>query len=77
MQFIEGSFSSWPGTKGFECSRAPAIYELGPVQQSFVDASTDAEILAFVTIMQTGTEAEQKAAVEAACDKGLEAMAAK
>lgn len=50
---------------------APAIYPLriGDLMKRYVDASTDAEILEFVRIMQTGTEDEQEAAVEAAADK--------
>jgi hypothetical protein len=56
------------------CGPAPAIYFLRSEMKAFVDASSDQEIREFVRVMQTGTEAEQRAAVEAAEEKGLGAM---
>ncbi len=52
---------------------APAIYPLrtADLMKRYVDASTDAEILGFVRVMQTGTEDEQDMAVEAAVDKAF------
>lgn len=58
----------------YECGAAPAIYQLRPVLKKLTDASTDAELREFVRIMQSGTDAEQKAAVEAAAEKGLKAL---
>jgi len=50
-----------------ECSRAcgtaPPIYQLQPVLKEFVAVSTDQELRQFVRVMQAGTEAEQRAAV--------------
>ena len=60
----------------YECGSAPEIYQLRPVLKEFAAASTDAELRKFVRVMQSGTEAEQKAAVEAAGEKGLQAMSA-
>jgi hypothetical protein len=60
----------------YECGSAPPIYQIRPVLKEFASASTDAELREFVRVMQSGTEAEQKAAVEAAGEKGLQAMSA-
>ena len=60
----------------YECGSAPAIYELRPVLKEFAAASTDAELREFIRVMQSGTDAERKAAVEAAGEKGLQAMSA-
>lgn len=49
-----------------ECGSAPAVYQLRPVLNEFAAASTDAELREFVRVMQSGTDAEQNAAVEAA-----------
>jgi hypothetical protein len=57
-----------------ECGRMPPIYEIRSVLKAFADASTDAEMREFVRVMQTGTDAERRAAVEAAGEKGLAAM---
>lgn len=51
------------------CSTAPPIYQIRPVLKKFADASTDAELREFVRVMQTGTDAEQAAAVDAAGEK--------
>jgi hypothetical protein len=58
----------------YECGSAPAIYGLRPVLEEFAAASTDAELREFVRVMQSGTDAEQRAAVEAAVEKGLQAL---
>ena len=50
----------------YECSSAPAIYRLRPVLEEFAAAATDVELTDFVRVMQSGTEEEQEAAVEAA-----------
>jgi hypothetical protein len=60
----------------YECGSAPAIYHLRPVLKEFAAASSDAELREFVRVLQSGTEAEQKAAVEAAAKKGLQALSA-
>ena len=58
----------------YECGRAPPIYGLRPVLKEFAAAATDAELREFVRVMQSGTEDEQKAAVDTAADKGLETL---
>ena len=60
----------------YECGSAPPIYQLRPVLKGFAAASTDAELREFVRVMQSGTDAEQKTAVESAGEKGLRALAA-
>jgi hypothetical protein len=60
----------------YECGSAPPIYQLHPVLKEFAAASTDDELREFVRVMQTGTDAAQKAAVDAACEKGLQALSA-
>ena len=57
-----------------ECASAPAIYHLRPGLKEFAAGSTDAELREFVRIMQTGTDDERKAAVEAAAEKALRAI---
>lgn len=52
------------------CNNAPPIYEIKSVLKEFAEVSTDAELREFVRVMETGTEAERRAAVE----KGLAAM---
>jgi hypothetical protein len=58
----------------YECGSAPAIGQLRPALGLFVSASTDAELRDFVHVMESGTDAEQKAAVEAAADKAFGAQ---
>ena len=53
----------------FECGRAPPIYDLRPLMKEFVAASTDGDLQEFVRIMQSNCEAEQRAAVGAACKR--------
>lgn len=64
------------GATCYECGSAPPIYQLRPVLKEFAAAATDAELRDFVRVMQSGTDAEQKAAVEAAGEKGLQALSA-
>jgi len=59
-----------------ECGSAPPIYPLRPVLKEFAASSTDAELREFVRVMQSGTDAGQKAAVDAAGEKGLQALSA-
>src|SRR3954468_24469764 len=59
-----------------ECGSAPPIYPLRPVLKEFAAASTDAELREFVRVMQSGTHADQNAAVETAAEKGLQALSA-
>ena len=55
---------------------APAIYPFrGDEQQGFVDTSSDAEILTFVRVMQSGTEPAKREAVDATVEKSLAAPA--
>jgi hypothetical protein len=60
---------------GCGCGTAPPIYQLRPAMQQFVDASTDAELRQFVAVMQSGTAAQQTAAIDSAAEKGLQAAA--
>ena len=60
----------------YECGSAPPIDQLRPVLKEFAAASTDAELREFVRVMQSGTDAERKAAVEAAGERGLQALSA-
>jgi hypothetical protein len=55
----------------YECGSAPPIYQLRPALDDFVQASSDAEIRGFVSVMQNGTEVDQRAAVDAAAAKVL------
>ena len=59
------------GATCYECGSAPPIYRLRPVLGEFTAASTDDELRAFVLIMETATEEEQRAAVDAAGEEGL------
>jgi hypothetical protein len=58
----------------YECGSAPAISQLCPVLGLFASASSDAELREFVRVMESGTDAQQKAAVDAAADKALRAQ---
>jgi hypothetical protein len=75
--FLSHSGSDIFGSRWVACSLAPPILDLRPVLQPFADASTDDEIRAFIQVMQTGTETEQKAAVDAAATKALDHMASR
>jgi hypothetical protein len=54
---------------------APPIYLIRPLLKDFADASTDAELREFVRVMQSGTDAQKQAAVDAAGEKALQHMA--
>lgn len=60
----------------WECSSAPPIYTLRPVLNEFAAAASDEELRAFVGVMESGSEAEQQATVDAAAEMGLKAMSA-
>jgi hypothetical protein len=76
-QFLHNTHRTILGNaRCYECGPAPAIHQLRPVLKEFAAASTDAELRDFVRVMQSGTDAEQKAAVDAAGEKGLQAMSA-
>jgi hypothetical protein len=62
------------GATCYECASAPAIYQLRPVLTEFAASSTDAELREFVRIMQSGTEAERTAVVDAAAEKGFQML---
>lgn len=49
-----------------ECGSTPLIYELRSVQPEFATAATDSQLNEFVRVMKSGTDDEQKAAVEKA-----------
>lgn len=68
---VHCSDRNFHGTTGVACSTAPPIYPLRPMLKQYVDASTDAELRQLVQTLQTATEAEQKAAVDAASEKVL------
>ncbi len=57
---------------------APPLYELtaarGQLMQAYVDGCTDRELRDFVGVLQNGTERDQRAAVDGACEKGLRPM---
>jgi hypothetical protein len=59
------------GATCYECGPAPPIYSLRSCLQEFVAASSHDEIRQFVRVMESGTEAEQAAAVDAADNKAL------
>jgi hypothetical protein len=59
---------------GHEHGFAPEIYSLAmhpDLQRAFLAKSSDDDVRAFFRVMLSGSEAEKKAAVEAACDKAL------
>ena len=62
------------GALMYECGTAPEIYSIRSVLGDFASASTDDELREFVRVMQSGTDAERRAAVDGAGDKGLKAM---
>ena len=74
-QFLHNTHRNvFGGATCYECGSAPPIYQLRPVLKEFAAASTDAELREFVRVMQSGTGAQQRAAVEAAGEKGLQAL---
>ncbi len=59
--------------RSFSCGSQPPVANLRPVIAEFAAAATDGELREFVRVMQTGTDAQQLVAVEAAGQKGLDA----
>lgn len=62
---------------GTEHGPAPEIYSLAlhpRLQEAFLAASNDDEVRAFFNVMCSGSAADQGAAVEAACAKGMESL---
>ena len=55
----------------YECGLAPPIYQLKPVLPRYAETATTAELRTFIGVMQNGTDAQQKAAVQAAIDNVL------
>ena len=54
------------------CGPAPVIYPLHvSLIDGFVKQSSDEELQRFVDVMRHGTEAEQRAAVDAACNRAI------
>ena len=75
-QFLHNThLNIFGGATCHECGLAPPIYRI-PVLKEFAAASTDAELREFVRVMQSGTDAEKNAAVDAAGEKGLEVLSA-
>ncbi len=62
---------------GYECGSAPPIYQIRPLLAAFARASSNEQLRDFVKVMQSGSEIEQKTAVDAAGEVGLQAMAAR
>lgn len=69
---VKGTYKNVFGAnRGSGHGPAPEVYYLAfhpEVQQAFIQASTDDELRAFFRVMSTGTEAEQRSAVEAVFD---------
>lgn len=57
-----------------ECGTAPAIYQLRPVLKEFAESSTQTQLREFVRVMQSGTDAQRQAAVQAAAEIGFAAI---
>jgi hypothetical protein len=58
-----------------ECGSAPPIYQMTPVLTEFVRTASDQEIRKFVQTMESGSDAEQNEAIEAAGDRALRPIA--
>jgi hypothetical protein len=59
------------GAIKYECSSAPPVYSLRPMLHAFCACATDGELREFVRVMQSGSDAQQRAAVDAAADRAL------
>jgi hypothetical protein len=71
-QFLsETKYNAWGRTIGIGCAAAPLIYQLRPVLQDYVAASTDEELRRFAQTMLSGTPAQQQAAITVAAEEGL------
>lgn len=76
-RFLHGTHRNiFGGATLHKCGVPPPIYELRPVLTEFAAASTDEELRQFASLMQFGTAAEQKAAIDAAVEKGLKQLEA-
>ena len=51
------------------CSSAPEILKFAGTQQDYLDVATDAEVLALIAVLQTGTANAKEAAIDGAFDK--------
>ncbi len=63
------------GGRRIECSSAPPILDITSILDSYVKGASPDELRHFADVLRSGSEQEQKAAVEAAGEKGLAAMA--
>jgi hypothetical protein len=58
------------GRGGVGCGRAPEIYSFAfSFSDEFAKSASDAELRDFVTVMQTGTEREQRETIEAVVER--------
>ncbi len=65
----------WGTPVGFGHGSAPPIYFFPKeLLEQFVKSASDEELRRFVQVMRRGTKEEQRAAVDAACEKELAAM---
>jgi hypothetical protein len=75
-QFVHRRMRSvFGGTLGWACGRAPAIYSLatlGDAMDRYVGSASDEELSALVAVLRTGTDEEQRQAVQRAWDRVLE-----
>ena len=75
---VKGTYrDAWGRSVGHGHGAAPAIYTLAhhdDLQRGLIAASTDKELRELFRVLSGGTEAEQRAAVDAACDKALRAF---
>jgi hypothetical protein len=71
-QFLsESEYTLWGRPLSVRCATAPPIYQIRPVLQDFVAASTDEELRRFAQVLHSGRPDEQQAAIDAAAEKGL------
>lgn len=65
----------WGRPVGFGHGSTPPIYPLrDDLLASFVDSCTDSELTSFVSILRSGSESEQDAAVASAMEKAVGAL---
>jgi hypothetical protein len=74
---IHFTATSLLGGRRIECSTAPPILEITSVLDSYARSASPDELRRFADVLQSGNEQEQNAAIQAAGEKGLAAMAAK
>ena len=51
------------------CGPAPAIYQLGPAQVQYAETASDKDVLGLVSVLQSGTDAQQRTALDDAVEK--------